>query len=200
MLELDPIIILGVGFFSLIPFVVTIWNFKYLTKPPLIFKDAHSVQTELTVTVLIPARNEEDNIGQVLSSLREQTYINYDVIVLNDRSEDYTAKIVNQFLDTDLSIQLIEGVPTPPGWLGKHWACHQLSSKATGDFWLFMDADTVLDRDAIRAAIDEAMLEESDLLTMIPLRSANRFIVRGLYGFIDLAIFAWLPLQVAHWS
>ena len=138
--------------------------------------------------------------GQVLSSLREQTYINYDVIVLNDSSEDDTAAIVNQFMDTDFPIQLIEGAPTPSGWLGKHWACHQLSSKATGYFWLFMDADTVLNRDAIRAAVDEAVLENSDLLTMIPSRSANNFIERGLYGFIDWAIFAWLPLQVAHWS
>lgn len=197
---IDSIIILVVGLFSLVPFVVAIWNFIYLKKPALIFEDVHSVEKELSVTVLIPARNEEENIGRVLSSLREQTYINYDVIVLNDRSEDDTAMVVNQFLDTDLSIQLIEGVPTPVGWLGKHWACHQLSSNARGDYWLFMDADTVLDRDAIRAAIDEAMLEESDLLTMIPLRSANSFIERGLYGFIDWAIFAWLPLQVAHWS
>ena len=197
---IDSIMILVVGLFSLVPFVVAIWNFIYLKKPALIFEDVHSVEKELSVTVLIPARNEEENIGRVLSSLREQTYINYDVIVLNDRSEDDTAMVVNQFLDTDLSIQLIEGVPTPVGWLGKHWACHQLSSKARGDYWLFMDADTVLDRDAIRAAIDEAMLEESDLLTMIPLRSANSFIERGLYGFIDWAIFAWLPLQVAHWS
>ena len=167
-MEIDSTLTLGVGLFSLIPFVIAIWNFKYLKKAPLIFEDVHSVVNELSVTVLIPARNEEENIGQVLSSLREQTYINYDVIVLNDRSEDDTAMIVNQFLDTDLSIQLIEGEPTPPGWMGKHWACHQLSSKARGDYWLFMDADTVLDRDAIRAAVNEAMLEESDLLTMIP--------------------------------
>ncbi len=199
-MELGPIINLVIGFFSLIPFVIAIWNFKYLSKPPLIFKNVHSVETKLSVTVLIPARNEDKNIGQVLSSLREQTYINYDVIVLNDRSEDDTASIVNQFVDTDLSIQLIEGLPTPSGWLGKHWACHQLSSKATGDFWLFMDADTVLDRDAIRAAVDEAVLEKSDLLTMIPSRSANNFIEKSLYGFIDWAIFAWLPLQIAHWS
>ena len=199
-MELYPIILLVVGFVSLIPFLIALWNFKYLTKPPLIYKDLHSVETKLSVTVLIPARNEEKNIGQVLSSLREQTYINYDVIVLNDSSEDDTAAIVNQFMDTDFPIQLIEGAPTPSGWLGKHWACHQLSSKATGYFWLFMDADTVLNRDAIRAAVDEAVLENSDLLTMIPSRSANNFIERGLYGFIDWAIFAWLPLQVAHWS
>ena len=131
-MELYPIILLVVGFVSLIPFLIALWNFKYLTKPPLIYKDLHSVETKLSVTVLIPARNEEKNIGQVLSSLRELTYINYDVIVLNDSSEDDTAAIVNQFMDTDFPIQLIEGAPTPSGWLGTHWACHQLSSKAPG--------------------------------------------------------------------
>ena len=106
--------------------MITVWNFKYIKKPRLIFNDVHSVERELSVTVLIPARNEEENIGQVLSSLRKQNYVNYEVIVLNDRSEDGTAAIVSQFLDTNLSIQLIEGLPTPSGWLGKHWACHQL--------------------------------------------------------------------------
>ena len=175
-MEIHTPIILGIGFFSFIPFVISLWNFKFLTKPRLIYGVAHSVQTEPTVTVLIPARNEEENIVQVLSSLREQTYINYDVIVLNDRSEDRTAELVNQFLKTDLKIQLIEGEPTPSGWLGKHWACHQLSLKASGDLWLFIDADTLLSSDAIRSAVNETIIEQSDLLTMIPSRKANNFI------------------------
>ena len=59
-MEIDLIVLLGVGFFSFIPFVITVWNFKYLKKPRLIFNDVHSVERELSVTVLIPARNEEE--------------------------------------------------------------------------------------------------------------------------------------------
>jgi glycosyltransferase involved in cell wall biosynthesis len=72
--------------------------------------------------------------------------------------------------------------------------------KADGDYILFIDADTVLQEDTIKAALNEAILEKSDLLTMIPARCANNFIERNLYGFIDWAIYAWLPLQLAHLS
>ncbi|MDE0745793.1 MAG: glycosyltransferase, partial [SAR202 cluster bacterium] len=88
----------------------------------------------------------------------------------------------------------------PQGWLGKHWACHQLALKANGDYMLFIDADTVLHKNTIKTAINEAVAEKSDLLTMIPARCPNNFIERTLYGFIDWAIYAWLPLQLAHLS
>ena len=199
-MEFNTLIISASGFFALISFLITMWNWKYLDRPRLRLSDELFVDTDVSITVLIPARNEGENILEVLTSLNDQTYINYDVIVLNDGSEDDTAEMVSHFLESDLEIQLIDGESIPPGWLGKHWACHQLASRADGDYMLFIDADTVLQKNAIKAAINEAIAEKSDLLTMIPGRCANNFIERTLYGFIDWAIYAWLPLQWAHLS
>ena len=199
-MEFNTLIIFASGCFAFISFLITIWNWKYLDRPRLRLGDELFGDTDVSVTVLIPARNESENIPEVLTALTDQTYNNYDVIVLNDGSEDDTAKVVSQFLESDLEIQLLDGESIPHGWLGKHWACHQLALKANGDYMLFIDADTVLHKNTIKTAINEAVAEKSDLLTMIPARCPNNFIERTLYGFIDWAIYAWLPLQLAHLS
>ena len=199
-MELSALIIFTSGFFALTSFLITIWNWQYLDRLRLCPSNELFGDTDVSITVLIPARNEGKNIGEVLTALSYQTYINYDVIVLNDDSEDDTAEIVDQFLTSDLEIQLIDGESIPKGWLGKNWACHQLMLKADGDYILFIDADTVLHEDTIKAAVNEAIVEKSDLLTMIPARCANNFIERTIYGFIDWAIYAWLPLHLAHLS
>ena len=196
----NTLIISTTGFLALISFLITIWNWKYLDKPRLRLSDELFGDIDVSITVLIPARNEGKNIRETLIALNYQTYTNYDVIVLNDGSEDDTAEVVSQFFESDLEIQLIDGESIPQGWLGKHWACHQLALKAHGDYLLFIDADTVLHKNTIKAAVNEAIIGKSDLLTMIPARCANNFIERTLYSFIDWAIYAWLPLQLAHWS
>jgi len=196
----NTLIISTTGFFALISFLITIWNWKYLDKPRLRLSDELFGDINVSITVLIPARNEGKNIRETLTALNHQTYTNYDVIVLNDGSEDDTAEVVSQFFESDLEIQLIDGESLPQGWLGKHWACHQLALKANSDYLLFIDADTVLHKNTIKAAVNEAIVGKSDLLTMIPARCANNFIEKTLYSFIDWAIYAWLPLQLAHWS
>ena len=199
-MEFNTLIIFTAGFFAFISFLITIWNWKYLDRPRLRLSDELFGDIDVSITVLIPARNEGKNIREVLTALTYQTYTNYDVIVLNDESEDDTAEVVSQFIESDLEIQLIDGESIPQGWLGKHWACHQLALKASGDYMLFIDADTVLHKNTIKAAVNEAIAGKSDLLTMIPARCANNFIERTLYGFIDWAIYGWLPLQLAHLS
>ncbi|SVD18029.1 uncharacterized protein METZ01_LOCUS370883, partial [marine metagenome] len=167
-MEFNTLIIFASGCFAFISFLITIWNWKYLDRPRLRLGDELFGDADVSVTVLIPARNESENIPEVLTALTDQTYNNYDVIVLNDGSEDDTAKVVSQFLESDLEIQLLDGESIPHGWLGKHWACHQLALKANGDYMLFIDADTVLHKNTIKTAINEAVAEKSDLLTMIP--------------------------------
>ncbi|MDC0035001.1 glycosyltransferase family 2 protein [Chloroflexi bacterium] len=199
-MEYSTPIIIMVCLFALIPLLVAVWNSIYLTTPKSSFGKGHYDESGLSVSVLIPARNEAKNIEKVLKALRFQGYSNYEVIVLNDRSEDCTAALVRPFADSDFSVRLIEGEEPPHGWIGKNWACHQLSLEAKGDYLLFIDADTVLHKDAIRMAVRQATMENSDLLTMIPSRCANNFVERSIYGFIDWAIYAWLPLALAHKS
>jgi chlorobactene glucosyltransferase len=79
------------------------------------------------ISVLIPARNEEENIRRCLMSLSKQDYPNFEILVLDDNSIDGTAKIVREMAKKDKRIRLINGKPLKAGWLGKCWACQQLS-------------------------------------------------------------------------
>ncbi len=95
------------------------------------------------ISVLIPARNEEANIGACLESLRRQDYPNFEILVLDDSSTDHTADIVASIAAEDTRVRLLHGQPLPPGWAGKPFACHQLAQVARGSWLLFTDADTV---------------------------------------------------------
>ncbi|MBL8195818.1 MAG: glycosyltransferase [Blastocatellia bacterium] len=123
---------------------------------------------ELLVSVLIPARNEANNITDCLISLQNQTYSNLEILVLDDESTDDTSKQVAKLAETDKRIKLITGQKLPKGWVGKSWACHQLSDVANGDWLLFTDADTRYTPTAISASVVFATKEKADLLSLLP--------------------------------
>ncbi len=120
------------------------------------------------VSVLIPARNEENNIGNLLSLLSKQTYLNLEILVYNDLSTDNTAKIIRQKQTEDSRISLIEGVTLPLGWLGKNHACHNLSQRATGRYLLFLDADVKVSPLFIENAVAYMQKNQLSLLTLFP--------------------------------
>jgi len=91
------------------------------------------------VSILVPARDEEVNIGACLESLQKQDYPNYEVLVLDDNSVDRTAGIVSQIAAEDNRIQLIRGEPLAENWAGKPFACYQLAQKSRGSWLLFVD-------------------------------------------------------------
>ena len=93
------------------------------------------------VSVLIPARNEELRLRPCLGTLSDSDYPILEILVLDDHSTDGTAQLVNQRAKGDPRIRLLSGQPLPTGWVGKPWACHQLSREAQGEYLLFVDAD-----------------------------------------------------------
>ena len=94
------------------------------------------------VSVLIPCRNEEDNISRCLNSLLKQDYENFEICVLDDNSEDATWEIISNYADKHDNIRVFEGKPLPEDWNGYPHAMHQLAEKAEGEILLFTDADT----------------------------------------------------------
>jgi len=102
------------------------------------------------VSVLIPARNEEANIRRCLDSLLEQSYPNYEVIVLDDCSQDRTWQILEEYaLRHPKRLQAVRGAPLPQGWCGKTHAMQLLSRYASGDYLMFTDADTIHSPDSV---------------------------------------------------
>jgi chlorobactene glucosyltransferase len=148
-------------------------------------------------SILIPARNEELNIKRCVSSVLAQDYTNFEVIVLDDNSQDATPQIVAEIASTGERLRLIKGERLPPGWSGKNWACHQLSQAAGGDVFLFMDADTYMKPGALRATVGALRDNQTGLLSALPAEETVTWGEKLIVPIIHWAIFCIMPLMLA---
>ena len=121
------------------------------------------------VSLLVPARNEARRIVPCLTSLAAQNYPRFEVLLLDDNSEDATRARAQEigFGETG-ALRIIAGLPLPNEWTGKAWACHQLAHQASGDYLLFTDADTVHAPRMLASAIDAAQRTRASLLSLWP--------------------------------
>jgi chlorobactene glucosyltransferase len=121
------------------------------------------------VSILVPARNEGQNIRQCLKSLVQQDYPNYEILVLDDQSTDNTLAQIQALAAHHPVIQVLRGESAPPtGWNGKSYACHRLSEQAQGEWLLFTDADTLHTPQSIRQGMQQASQLDVDLLSVMP--------------------------------
>lgn len=119
------------------------------------------------ISVCVPARNEERNIGRCVAALLEQTYPNFEIIVLDDRSTDGTGEILRSIAARYEKLKVLNGSDLPPGWAGKPHALSQAVAAAHGEWLCFVDADTFLETDALTAVYDKAMETKADLFTIM---------------------------------
>lgn len=118
------------------------------------------------VSVLIPARNEENNINSCIQSFLNQTYKNYEILILDDNSTDKTYEIVkNLEKQHPGKIKLYSGKPLPSDWRGKSFAMQQLLEHAKGEYYLFTDADTVHTKDSISMMMANILKHKADLVS-----------------------------------
>jgi chlorobactene glucosyltransferase len=121
------------------------------------------------VSIIVPVRNEEKYISKCLDSLVNQKYPNFEIIVINDSSSDGTWNIIQRYTENcEQSLEAINAGPRPDGWIGKSWACYQGYLKATGDIFMFTDADTIHSQNALSLAVGHLINQKLDALTAIP--------------------------------
>jgi chlorobactene glucosyltransferase len=161
-------------------------------------RDANVPRPAPFISVLIPARDEEENIGACLESLRKQDYPNFEVLVLDDNSVDGTAGIVARMAATDNRIKLISGESLPEDWAGKPFACYQLAQQAGGDWLLFVDADTVHAPHMLRSVLDAALKLKVSLLSGFPRQLAGSLPQKIAVPLIYFIILGWAPLWLIH--
>ncbi len=152
------------------------------------------------ISVLVPARNEEDTIETCLSSLLESTYPHLEIIVLDDNSKDRTYSIVQKYSERHEHLRIIKGKKLPPGWNGKNWACHQLSQAARGEWFLFTDADTCHSPYSIASALDAANKSQSTFLTAIPGLITKTWAEKLILPVIHFAFFVLLPFNIINFK
>jgi len=145
------------------------------------------------VSVIIPARDEEKNIGGCLTSILCQDYPDFEVIVLDDGSSDGTFEIVAEFAARDRRLRLMSGKPLPKGWAGKPHACYQAAKEANGDWLLFIDADTTATPDMLRRVVAEAIRQRAALLSGFP-RQITSFGQKTAIPLMYFLILSWAPL------
>ncbi len=121
-----------------------------------------------TVSVIIPARNEEARIADCLASVFAQETPPAEVLVVDDASTDGTAAVVEAIRQRAPSLRLIRNRTLPPGWIGKSHALHLGSAAARGGWLLFIDADVTLAPQAVGGALARAKAEGADLLSLSP--------------------------------
>jgi chlorobactene glucosyltransferase len=157
----------SVGALWLIALIWTIYCLKK-QKPLDLNKNANG-KPEPFVSILVPARNEAQRVlDKSLSSMLNQTYKNFELIVLNDRSTDNTGEILEKFKIQDSRCRIVEGIEPDKTWLGKPHALHQAFQKSRGEWILATDADIIFAPDALQTVINYAEKNEFDALTLIP--------------------------------
>lgn len=163
-------------------------------------KRAPAVRSTPRVSLLIPARNEEGNIASCLAGLTAQDYPELEILVLDDDSSDRTAEIVQGFAERDARVQLISGVPLPSGWLGKNWACHQLSTKANGEIFMFTDADTRHAPAIVAHTVGWMQKLELGMLSAFSQHLTQTLPEKLVTPIIDMFVYSYLPLWLTFYS
>jgi chlorobactene glucosyltransferase len=131
-------------------------------------RSSPALVSEPFVSVLVPARNEAGQIERCVRSLLDQDYPSYELLVLDDQSSDGTASVLMGLAEKDSRLRVLSGQPLPEGWVGKNWACHQLSLEARGDWLLFTDADTWHNAGMLRHTLAYAQASRLDFLSGMP--------------------------------
>jgi chlorobactene glucosyltransferase len=162
---------------GIVGFYAIIWRRTYpdvrdrVRKLPLKkFLPASSLESEPTVSIIVPARNEERNIRRCIVSLLEQDYEQFEVIAVDDGSTDGTGAILDELVQKHPQghrlwvLRLRDELP--PGWAGKPHAIHRGTQEAQGEWLLFTDADTWHAPNALRSSVTQAVEEGDDLFTV----------------------------------
>jgi chlorobactene glucosyltransferase len=142
--------------------------YQSFTKTPFLDRFENKSTTTPKVSVILPARNEEGFIGRCLESLRTQDYNDFEIIAIDDSSEDKTGEIIEELAKKDSKIIHVTANEKPQNWMGKNWACMEGFKKATGDIMLFTDADTKFEKNVMSLAVSHLQSDDLDALTVIP--------------------------------
>jgi len=170
-------------------------GYNLFSRPVLRYLPRNNSSWKPLVSVLIPARNEAENIGRALYTITQQTYRNIEIIVLDDHSDDRTAEIVRKVANIEPRLRLIKGKPLPDGWTGKNWACHQLAREANGEQLLFVDADVQLAPEAISSGLARIEQNKLDMLSVFPTQIMQSLSERLVVPMMNWILLSFLPLR-----
>jgi len=154
-----------------------------------------------SVSIIVPACNEEETVEQGLTRLLALDYDNYEIIAVDDRSTDRTGEIIDRIAasaEAHGRLKIIHITDLPAGWLGKTHAMWTAGRAATGDWLLFTDADVLFNPDAVRRALVYAESEPADHVVLFPRMIMKEPGEKMMIAFFQtLFVFGHRPWKVA---
>lgn len=178
--------------FAAIPAILFCKNLTVFNTAP---NDVELPSVPPLVSVLIPARNEEFGIATTLQKVLANDYPQLEVIVLDDHSTDNTRELVEEIAAEDNRLRLETAAELPPGWCGKQHACWNLSRLATGDFFLFIDADVRLEPNAISRTFCKYISDSKDLISCFPKQETVSIMEKLLIPLIHFVLLGFLSIR-----
>lgn len=168
---------------------------------PSLFKGHSNPPTEQSVngcyprvTVVLAARNEAASLPATLASLRAQSWTNLEVIAVDDRSTDDTARVLDDAASAWQALKVVHITELPDDWLGKTYALHTAAKVASGEWLLFTDADVQFSSDAVDTAMRYTLFTQADHLALAPTLIATRFWLRAVvYFFLYNVVLIFRP-------
>lgn len=193
-------------FFSITLIGIGIWIDRYLETFRSVERDPQLKEDTFTeplaeaplVSIMLPARNEERNIGACLESLARLDYPALEIIVINDRSTDRTREIVEDLQKKHSNITLINNTELHEGWTGKNFALYQGAQKARGAWYLFTDADTCHHPQSLFQAMSYVLRKKMDMLTLLPLLEGQSFWEKLIQPIAGAVLLISFPIQKSN--
>jgi hypothetical protein len=179
--------------FAAIPAALTWQNLK-------IFCTSPQAECSEPVSVLVPARNEEQVLDGFIRNILASRGVQLELVVLDDASTDSTAQRVSQWSDRDPRVRLVHGKKLPQGWCGKQHACYQLAESARFDTLLFLDADVTVQPDAIARSVAFLNRSKVDLGSGFPHQETPTVAGWLLLPLIHFILLGYLPLSRSRLS
>ena len=147
------------------------------------------------VSILIPARNEAASIGHAIDAILSNGHLNFEVLVLDDHSDDETASQVQSFGARDSRVRLLESNALPALWNGKQHACWQLANNSKFEWLLFLDADVRLTKDAVSRCVAEQKRSQAPLISGFPMQETGTLAEKILIPLMHYVLLGYLPID-----
>jgi len=154
--------------------------------------------TNPTLTVIVPAKDEAENIAATLDALLQADYKHLHILAINDRSTDNTGTILNDYVaQHPTKITTLHITDLPDGWLGKTFALSTATDHTQSDYLLFTDADVLFSPSILRRAVTYAEASRADHLVVLPTMQIKRWTEGMVLGFFQvLGLWASRPWRV----
>jgi cellulose synthase/poly-beta-1,6-N-acetylglucosamine synthase-like glycosyltransferase len=174
--------------FAVLPATLFVWNL-------FLYRSPEKTAIGDSVSILIPARDEEQSIEACVRSALASTGLELEVIVLDDHSRDKTGEVVSRIAVEDRRLRLVSGPPLPDGWCGKQFACSVLGGLASKPVLCFLDADVRLTPDGLARMVAAMRNGRSALISGFPWQETRTPLEQMLIPLMHFLLLGYLPIS-----